>query len=78
MGSHGYVMAIIGDHMMLGSFSDIKINIEEGVSFARDICHGMTYLHSLEPLITRFDLTPHHVFVSCGVCVCVCVCVHVC
>ena len=43
---------------------EVKINIEEGVGFARDICHGMTYLHSLEPLIARFDLNPYHVFVS--------------
>lgn len=41
----------------------IKINIEEGVKFAQDICHGMAYLHSLEPLISGFDLNPHHVFV---------------
>lgn len=41
----------------------IKINVEEGVKFAQDICHGMAYLHSLEPMITGFDLNPHHVFV---------------
>ena len=44
--------------------AEVKINIGEGVKFAQDICNGMTYLHSLETLITKFDLSPHHVFVS--------------
>lgn len=44
--------------------SEIKINLEEGVRFCRDICHGMAYLHGLEPLIPRFDLNPHHVFID--------------
>ena len=43
---------------------EVKVNIEEGVKLAQDICRGMAYLHSLEPLITRFDLNPYHVFVS--------------
>lgn len=43
---------------------EIKINLEEGVKFAQDICCGMAYLHSLEPLIPHFDLHPHHIFVS--------------
>ena len=44
--------------------AEVKINISEGVKFAQDICNGMAYLHSMETLITRFDLNPHHVFVS--------------
>ena len=44
--------------------TELKINISEGVKFAQDICNGMTYLHTMETLITRFDLSPHHVFVS--------------
>jgi len=51
-------------HVLHDLDSDIKINIEEGVKFAQDICHGMAYLHSLEPLISRFDLNPHHVFID--------------
>lgn len=43
---------------------EVKINISEGVKFAQDICNGMTFLHSLDTLINRFDLNPHHVFVS--------------
>ncbi len=43
---------------------EIKIDLEEGIKFCRDICHGMAYLHSLDPPIKRFDLNPHHVFVS--------------
>lgn len=53
---------------MCNAFLEVKINLEEGVRFAQDICHGMAYLHSLEPLITRFDLTPHNVFVGSRCC----------
>lgn len=51
-------------HVLHDLDSDIKTNIEEGVRFAQDICRGMAYLHALEPLITRFDLNPHHVFID--------------
>lgn len=44
--------------------SEVKINIEEGVKFAQDICHGVTHLHSLEPLIPRFDLNPHNIMID--------------
>ena len=53
-------------NVQCGSVAEVKINISEGVKFAQDICNGMTYLHSMETLITRFDLSPHHVFVSLG------------
>ena len=55
-------MYMLYEHIIV--CAEVKINIGEGVKFAQDICNGMTYLHSLEPLIARFDLNPHHVFVS--------------
>jgi integrin-linked kinase len=51
-------------HVLHDLDSEVKINIREGVKFAQDICNGMTYLHSMDTLINRFDLSPHHVFVS--------------
>ena len=56
---HSRITGVIG----VNCVTVIKINVEEGVKFAQDICHGMAYLHSLEPMITGFDLNPHHVFV---------------
>lgn len=45
-------------------FAEVHINLEEGVKLARDICLGMTYIHTLEPLVQRFDLNPHNVLVG--------------
>ena len=52
-----------GNLTPFASPSAVKINLEEGVKFAQDICRGMAYLHSLEPLIPRFDLNPYNIMV---------------
>ncbi|CAI8040772.1 Integrin-linked protein kinase homolog pat-4, partial [Geodia barretti] len=65
-------------HVLHDLDSEVKINIGEGVKFAQDICNGMTYLHSMDTLINRFDLSPHHVFVSSLTCrtLCIHTCIH--
>jgi len=42
---------------------EVKINLVEGVQFARGICHGMAYLHNLDPIIAGFELNPFCVMV---------------
>lgn len=51
-------------HVLHDLDSEVKINIAEGVKFAQDVCNGMSHLHSLDMLLTRFDLNPHHVFID--------------
>lgn len=51
-------------HILHDLDSEVKINLEEGVKFAQGICYGMAYLHTLEPLVTRYDLNPHNVFID--------------
>lgn len=63
---------LIGLYMKLGSLyhvlhsedSELKVDLKLGAKFARGICHGMAYLHSLDPLIPHLDLNPHHVFID--------------
>ena len=44
--------------------SELKVDLKLGLKFLRGVCHGMAYLHSLEPLIPHMDVNSHHIFVS--------------
>ena len=46
--------------------SEIRINLQEGVKLAKDVCRGMAYIHTMETLTQRFELNSHHVVVSGG------------
>ena len=43
---------------------EVRINLQEGVKLAKDICHGMRQIHSIEPIVNRFHLNPHNIVVS--------------
>lgn len=45
-------------------FTELKVDLKLGMKFLRGVCHGMAYLHTLEPLIPHMDLNSHHIFVS--------------
>ena len=44
-------------------FSDVRLNLQEGVKLAKDICNGIKYIHTLESLVHRYDLNPHNILV---------------
>ena len=54
------------------------MNLQEGVKLAKDICHGMRYIHTVEPIVNRFDLNPHNIVVSISLCLCLCLCLPAC
>ena len=41
----------------------IILNLQEGVKLAKDVCHGMRHIHSIEAIVNRFDLNPHSIVV---------------
>ena len=63
---------IIGLYMKLGSLyhvlhsddSELNVDLKLGMKFLRGVCHGMTYLHSLDPLIPHLDVNSHHIFID--------------
>jgi integrin-linked kinase len=44
--------------------SEVHLNLQEGVKIAKDICHGMRYVHSVEPIVNKFDLNPHNIVID--------------
>jgi serine/threonine protein kinase len=42
----------------------VHLNLQEGVKIAKDICHGMRYVHSVEPIVNKFDLNPHNIVID--------------
>lgn len=51
---------------------EVRINLQEGVSLAKDICNGMSYIHTIESVTQRFELNPHHIVVSALLANCLC------
>ncbi|XP_019853553.1 PREDICTED: integrin-linked protein kinase-like [Amphimedon queenslandica] len=51
-------------HILHDMDSEVRINIQEGVKLAKDICHGMRHIHSLEPIVNRFHLNPYNIVVD--------------
>ena len=45
-------------------FLEIRLNLEEGVKMAKDVCNGIVYIHQSDFLVQRFELNPHNVVVS--------------
>lgn len=45
-------------------FSAIVIDQEQAINFAMDIARGMSFLHSLDPMILRYYLSSKHVVVD--------------
>ena len=44
--------------------ADINLALTDRLQLAQDICHGMTFLHSMETSLPRLELNPFHIFVS--------------
>ena len=45
------------------NFLGIVVDTAQALKFAIDICRGMAFLHTLDPLIPRFYLSSKHVMV---------------
>ena len=49
---------------MRNSCIDTMLGLRERLQLAQDICHGMSFLHSMESSLPRLELNPFHIFVS--------------
>jgi integrin-linked kinase len=47
-----------------GSFAGVVVDHAQALKFALDVARGMSFLHSLDPLILRFYLSSKHVVVD--------------
>ena len=63
-------LMVISQYMPYGSLynilhegTGIVVDQTQAIKFALDIAKGMSYFHSLEPLIQRFTLSSYHILV---------------
>lgn len=63
---------LISMHFPLGSLyrvlhdldSEVRVNLQEGVKLAKDVCTGVKYIHGIEPIVNKFELNPHNILVD--------------
>ena len=64
-------LVVINQYMVGNLFNMIHgtsviIDYNRGIRFALDIAKGMSFLHSLEPMVKKYFLNSRHVYVSNG------------